>query len=271
MIGVERIAISGKGGIGKSVVATGLSAHHGMAGRRVLHVGCDPKRDSCLRLIGRTAARTAVDLVGMEPGAVAAASLLNEGRHGVLCIEAGGPDPGLGCGGRGVARAIELIEETELLESGELDVVVFDVLGDVVCGGFAAPLRKGFARKVVIVASEEPMALFAANNIAKAVVTYRSNGVVLAGLVANLRGGAVDLVERFAAAIGSSVLAVIERDPKVLEAERQRTTVLDHAPDSPAARAISALAEALGRVDPDEVPPPSPLAEDGFFDLMRGA
>jgi len=207
----------------------------------------------------------------MEPGAVAASQLLEEGRHGVMCLEAGGPEPGLGCGGRGVARAIELMEETELLESGGFDVAVFDVLGDVVCGGFAAPLRQGFARKVVIVASEEPMALFAANNIAKAVVTYESNGVVLAGLVANLRSGKDEagLVERFAEAIGTEVLVVLPRDPLVIEAERKCMTVLEHAPESDAARELSKLGETLAKVSADEVKTPTPLDETAFFELLK--
>ena len=267
----ERLAIYGKGGIGKSVVATGLSAYYALQGKKVLHVGCDPKRDSSLRLIGHMPRRTVVDFVGMEPGAVAASRLLEEGRHGVMCLEAGGPEPGLGCGGRGVARAIELMEETELLETGGFDVALFDVLGDVVCGGFAAPLRQGFARKVVIVASEEPMALFAANNIAKAIVTYQANGVVLAGLVANLRSGTDDagLVERFAAAIGTRVLVVLPRDPLVVEAERQCKTVLDHAPDSAAAREIAKLGETLSVIRAADVASPTPLGETEFFELMK--
>jgi nitrogenase iron protein NifH len=264
---VERIAVYGKGGIGKSVVATGLSAHFAIEGRRVLHVGCDPKRDSSLKLIGAMPARTAVDLVGLEPGSVSAHRLINPGRHGIHCIESGGPEPGLGCGGRGVARALEIMAEIELLETGGYDVVVFDVLGDVVCGGFAAPLRQGFARKVVIVASEEPMALFAANNIAKAVVTYQPNGVFLAGLVANLRDvDRPDLVERFAAAIGTTILATLPRDPRVIEAERACRTVVEHAPESPAARALRDLARAVTGVE--LAAPPRPLADAAFFELI---
>jgi nitrogenase iron protein NifH len=268
---VEKIAVYGKGGIGKSVVATGLSVHFGVTGRRVLHVGCDPKRDSSVRIIGAMPTKTVVDLLGLEPGAVSASRLVNLGRHGIHCIESGGPEPGLGCGGRGVARAVELLDEIELLESGGYDVVMFDVLGDVVCGGFAAPLRQGFAEKVVIVVNEEPMALFAANNIAKAIVTYRGNGVVLAGLVANLRAAAVrpPLVDQFAAAIGSRVLATIPRDPAVIESEKRRETVLDGAPASPAAEALRALAAAIEQVVCAAVPPPTPLSDEAFFELVR--
>ena len=268
---MERIAVYGKGGIGKSVVATGLSTSFGVGGRKVLHVGCDPKRDSSLRLIGEMPSKTVVDLVGMEPGAVAAQRLLNEGRHGIHCIESGGPEPGLGCGGRGVARAIELIEEIELIESGAYDVVVFDVLGDVVCGGFAAPLRQGFAEKVVIVVSEEPMALFAANNIAKAVLSYQDNGVVLAGLVANLRSpeGSLELIERFSADLSTKILAKLPRDNAIIEAERRCETVLDFAPDSPAAGALGELAQALEASRAEAIGPPTPLSDKAFFELVR--
>jgi nitrogenase iron protein NifH len=149
-------------------------------------------------------------------------------------------------------------------------VVVFDVLGDVVCGGFAAPLRQGFAEKVIIVASEEPMALFAANNIAKAVVTYAPNGVVLAGLVANLKSAeGPDVIERFAERINTRILATLPRDPQIIEAERQCKTVLDYAPESPGSLALCELAEAVVNVAPEHVRPPKPLSDEDFFELMR--
>lgn len=268
---MECIAVYGKGGIGKSVIATALSTHFGIAGQRVLHVGCDPKRDSSLRIIGKMPAKTVVDLVGMETGAVAASRLINEGRHGIHCIESGGPEPGLGCGGRGVARAVELMDEIELLETGGYDAAVFDVLGDVVCGGFAAPLRQGFANKVVIVASEEPMALFAANNIAKAVLTYQANGVALAGIVANLRGeeSSASLIERFAHEIGTTILAIIPRDQGIIDAERRCETILDASPESPAARALDALAVKLVELDTASIAPPRPLSDEAFFELVK--
>jgi len=268
---MERFAVYGKGGIGKSVIATGLSAYFAKRGQRVLHVGCDPKRDSSLRLLGRMPERTVIDFLGMDSGAVVANRLINEGRDGVHCIESGGPEPGLGCGGRGVARAIEILDEIELLETGGYDVVVFDVLGDVVCGGFAAPLRRGFAQKVLIVASNEPMALFAANNIARAVVTYGANGVVLAGIVANRMssGEGEGRVGTLAAKIGTTVLASIPRDEEVIEAERRCLTVFETAPEGPAARALGGLALSLERVVPSRLSPPTPLAEREFFELMQ--
>lgn len=269
----ERIAVYGKGGIGKSVVATTLSAIYAMAGRRVLHVGCDPKHDSAVRLLdGQKSVRTILDILGDDPMATTA-DVLTRGRHGIDCCEAGGPPAGLGCGGRGVARTIEHLDELGLLRSGDYDVAMFDVLGDVVCGGFAAPLRAGFAEKVVIVLSEEPMALYAANNIARAVETYHRNGAALAGVVVNQRTNDVDLslVERFCTEIGTRVLAVMERDPEIIAAERRGSTVFEHAPDSKSARALGALAERLLEVRASELPLPQPMADDAFFELIRTA
>jgi len=269
---MERIAIYGKGGIGKSVTATCLSAVFARDGLRVLHVGCDPKRDSAVRLMaGPGPVRTVLEVLGDDPTAVSATDLVNEGRMGIHCLEAGGPRPGLGCGGRGVARTIEFLDDMEVLQTGAYDAVVFDVLGDVVCGGFAAPLRQGFAEKVLIVLSEEPMALYAANNICRAVQVYGQNGVVLAGLVANLRSATAnrDKLRDFATALSTSILAFVPRDEIIQDAERRRMTVVEHAPESEAARRFAELAEAVRRVDPATVPAPTPLEDDAFYAFME--
>jgi nitrogenase iron protein NifH len=268
----ERIAIYGKGGIGKSVVATALSAAYAMAGRRVLHVGCDPKHDSAIRLLdGEPRLRTVLDVLGDNPEAAGTRDILNMGRHGIHCCESGGPPAGLGCGGRGVARTIEHLDEMGYLQGGEYDVAVFDVLGDVVCGGFAAPLRDGFARKVLIVLSEEPMALFAANNIARAVEVYRRNGVALAGLVVNRRSDDGDLaaVERFADRLGTSILALIDRDPRITEAEKRRLTIVEYAPDSDTAATLRRLADKLIELQVSELPLPKPMSDEEFFAFIR--
>jgi nitrogenase iron protein NifH len=269
---MEKIAVYGKGGIGKSVVATCLSAYYGMNGRKVLHVGCDPKHDSAVRLMdGNTDVRTVLDVLGSDPEATG--EILNAGRHGIQCCEAGGPTAGLGCGGRGVARTIEYLDEMRILETGGFDVAIFDVLGDVVCGGFAAPLRSGFAEKVLIVVSEEPMALFAANNISRAVDVYQGNGVVLAGLVVNLRRNDSDpgLMEQFAARLGTRILAVLPRDPVIIEGERQQRTVLEYAPGSAPAKVLADLALRLLEIRAADVPPPTPMTDGDFFEFMRTA
>ncbi len=267
---VDQIAIYGKGGIGKSAVATNLSAHYALRGERVLHIGCDPKVDSAVRLLDGNRLVTVMDFAGDMD--VPFASIVNRGRLGVDCVEAGGPEPGTGCAGRGVARTIEMIGESGVLERDTYDVAVFDVLGDVVCGGFASPLRLGFARKVVIVISEQPMSLFAANNITRAIHRYASNGVALAGLVANSVTDATDRDQllRFAQALGTRLLAFVPRDPAVPDAENRHHTVAEIAPDSPAARALAALAQELRTLDPAKQPLPTTLSETAFFDFVRG-
>ena len=269
---MQKIAIYGKGGIGKSVVATHLSAELARRGMKVLHVGCDPKADSSCRLTGRHVVRTVLAQMSNELDDIEAAQLITPGRNRIDCIEAGGPEPGAGCGGRGVARAIELIGELQLLETGRYNAAVFDVLGDVVCGGFAAPLRKGFARKVLIVVSEESMALFAANNIARAVVANSANGAVLAGLVANVRSGDPQRrarVDAFARALGTRVVMTLERSTLISDAELELSTAVETAPGSDVAQAFSALADAALELDPDTVGKPTPLEQEAFFEFMR--
>jgi len=269
---IETIAVYGKGGIGKSVVATSLSMHFAQAGRRVLHVGCDPKHDSALRLLETsTNIRTVLDILKEDPEAAGTDEILTIGRYGIACCEAGGPPPGVGCGGRGVARMIETLDDMQLLQSGRYNVAIFDVLGDVVCGGFAAPLRDGFAKKVIIVLSEEPMAVFAANNIARAIDIYRANGVCLAGLVINLRSkdAPVEPLYRFAERINTKVLTVIERDPRIMEGERQQRTILEWAPEAPAAKAFRELGDAIQAIDPAQMPLPTPMTDEEFFEFLR--
>lgn len=270
--GMERIAVYGKGGIGKSVIATALSSALAISGKRVLHVGCDPKHDSAIRLLdnGRSPP-TVLDVLARTKGSINAQEILCLGRHGITCCESGGPEPGVGCGGRGVAKTLEFLEEAEVVDPSRFDAVIFDVLGDVVCGGFAAPLRQGFAQKVLIVISEEPMALFAANNICRAVLNYAENDVCLAGFVANSRHpeGNCDIVQRFANRMGTRLLAIIPRDTAVTEAECVPTTIVDFAPQSRAACSIVDLAETLCSIDASQATLPQPLSESEFFDFMK--
>lgn len=265
---LERIAIYGKGGVGKSVVATNLSASWALAGRRVLHVGCDPKHDSSVRLLDSDQpVRTMLDMLGQQARGLTGRDVINVGRLGIDCCESGGPEPGVGCAGRGVARTLEFLEEIDLFETGGYDTVMYDVLGDVVCGGFAAPLRAGFAQKVFIVSSEEPMSLYAANNISKAVRIYEENGVVLGGLIANLRNSDAPRgpIEVFASLLNTRVLTYVPRDELIIEAERQLMTVVEHAPDSQTAAVFGALARDLIELDPASIALPNPLTDAEFF------
>jgi nitrogenase iron protein NifH len=269
---VDKVAIYGKGGIGKSLIAANISYYYASQGKKILHIGCDPKHDSTIVLLGDVKKmRTVLDVVGENTVTEGAERIINEGKLGIHCCEAGGPPPGQGCGGRGVAKTLELIEEMNLISAGKYSVVLFDVLGDVVCGGFAAPLRLGFAQKVVIVTSEEPMSLFAANNICKAVNTYWENGIFLAGMVVNLKSNDSPRkpVERFAKKVGAGVLGFLERSPLFQEAERRRMSIFEYAGRSKESRAVREIAKAVLLSKRKDSRRPSPMSDEEFFEFIQ--
>ena len=267
---MERLVFFGKGGIGKSTTAANISATLAATGKRVLHVGCDPKHDSTASLLDGRIIDPIVDRIerldGLRPEDVVTPS-----SYGVDCVEAGGPEAGVGCGGRGVSRMLEIFQAAGLVTPARYDVCLYDVLGDVVCGGFASPLRRGVGEKVVIVASEEVMALYAANNIARAVVHYADNGVALAGLVVNMRDNNEDRapIERFAKLINTRVLMYLPRDPLVREAEYRRMPVVAYAPAAPISRALRDLSEQLLGIDARSLRLPTPLGEAAFYAQVR--
>lgn len=274
---MEKIAIFGKGGIGKSTICVGLSVVYALQGRKVLHVGCDPKHDSTIGLLQGAEMPTFMEKMvkgsfgeqGRPPNADA---LYQRGRLGIDCVEAGGPDPGVGCAGRGISLMLETFDEARLLEKMKYDVCMFDVLGDVVCGGFAAPLRRGFAEKVLIVVSEELMSLYAANNIAKAVRNCSSNGVFLAGLVVNARsaGFSQARLARFAETLNTRILATIPRDPLVVEAEFSGgTSIVESHPDSGFSLGVRSLAQELLDASRLTSPVPTPLDDRSFYQQWR--
>lgn len=270
---MQRIAFYGKGGIGKSTISTGVSLYLAKKGKKVLHVGCDPKADSSMVLVRDDTYRTVIQKsFEIDPDDLEAEDVIMEGIEGIDCIESGGPEAGVGCGGRAVSKSFEIFDELEIIDEDIYDVATFDVLGDVVCGGFAAPMRKAHGSKVAIVLSEEMMANFAANNIAKACKRYADNGICLAGLVVNLRSNEADIapIQRFADAIGTKILQIVPRDPIVGEAELFRKSVIEYAPESPVAEAIRNLAETLWNLDPATCPTPTPLDGDKVRDVMRG-
>ncbi len=270
---MQKLVIFGKGGIGKSTVTSNLAVTYARSGRRVLVVGCDPKHDTTVSITGGRMIPTVVAASAFRDGRAGADEIVVRGRLGIDCVEAGGPEPGVGCAGRGISRMAEILEEKGILDPARYDVVLFDVLGDVVCGGFAAPLRQGFAEKVVIVTSEESMSLYAANNICRAVRTYLSNGVALLGLIANLRSAREQdarAVERFAELVATRVLARLPREGRLFrQAERQNATVCDVSPHSAAARRFAALAEALLELEASRAAAPRPLSDEEFFAASR--
>ena len=266
---MKKIAFYGKGGIGKSTTAANVSAAFAQMGRRVCQIGCDPKNDSTRLLLGRIAPSTILDLEREKKGAaLTLADLVHEGFSGIRCIEAGGPDPGVGCAGRGIIVALEKLKALHAFD--DLDVALYDVLGDVVCGGFAVPIREGYASEIYIVSSGELMSLYAANNIAKGVQRFAVRGAVkLGGIIGNGRDVAreKELLEAFAARLGTKLIAYIPRSAAVHEAEIHRQTLIAYAPDSAQAKVYEELAAAIeGNVD---LVIPKPMAFEELEDLVE--
>lgn len=243
-----KIAIYGKGGIGKSTVTSNLSAAFASLGKRVIQIGCDPKADSTINLLGGKPLKPVIEILkdGIDP--TSAGEISQEGFGGVLCIETGGPTPGLGCAGRGIIATFNLLDELGLFEEYKPDVVLYDVLGDVVCGGFAAPIREGYAEQVLIVTSGEKMALYAANNICQAVRNFEDRGYAsVRGLILNKRNvpGEDEKVGEFAKEHNVDIVAVIPRSDDITLCEDKGMTVVEGAPDSEAAGRFIELAKVL--------------------------
>ncbi len=240
-----KIAVYGKGGIGKSTTVSNLSAALAEKNLRVMQIGCDPKADSTLYLRGGKPLKTVLELIHDRGDDFSLSDMVIEGYGGVICVEAGGPTPGLGCAGRGIIAALEKLEQKGAYEVYKPDVVFYDVLGDVVCGGFSMPMRSGYADKVYIVTSGENMAIHAAANIAIAVENFRGRGYAsLGGLILNRRDvkNEREKVEELASDINSRIVGVLPRSETVADAEEKGATVMEAYPCSYMAHEYRALA-----------------------------
>jgi nitrogenase iron protein NifH len=245
---VLKIAIYGKGGIGKSTTASNVSAALSQMGHKVMQIGCDPKSDSTKNLLGGRLIPTVLDTLRERNDDLALTDIVFEGAGGVLCVEAGGPTPGIGCAGRGIITAFETLEMLDAYETYKPSVVLYDVLGDVVCGGFAMPIRGGYADKVFIVTSGEMMSMYAASRIVTAIQNFDARGYAgYGGLILNERkvDDELALVEKLAEETGGKVLAFIPRDPLVQQAEEKGCTVIDAFPNSTMATSYRQLAQTL--------------------------
>ena len=269
---MKKIAVYGKGGSGKSTISAALSITYARRGMKVLQVGCDPKADSTLVLTDGERIPTLLELLARGLAKPSPEQFIVEGRMGIDCIEAGGPPPGSGCGGRGIARMFELFDEIDLFTQRDYDIVIFDVLGDVVCGGFAAPLRYGFADRAFVVVSEEPLSLYAANNIIQAVRAYGNNGVRLGGLALNVSDDllAAKRVEKYASAIGADIAGIIPRDQKIQLAEFNHRSAVEVEDSPDTVRAFEKLADAVLASFGEEKEPPEFLELDALFTLLSG-
>ncbi len=273
---MRQIAIYGKGGIGKSTTTQNLTAGLGEMGKKIMIVGCDPKADSTRLILGGLAQKTVLDTLREEGEDIDLDYIMKNGYAGIRCVESGGPEPGVGCAGRGIITSINLLEQLGAY-TDDLDYVFYDVLGDVVCGGFAMPIREGKAQEIYIVASGEMMALYAANNISKGVQKYaNTGGVRLGGIICNSRkvDGESELVSAFAKELGSQMIHFVPRDNMVQRAEIHKKTVIDFDPTANQADEYRALANKIDGNDMFVIPKPMKqerleelLMEHGIMDI----
>ncbi|MGZ8460299.1 MAG: nitrogenase iron protein [Candidatus Deferrimicrobiaceae bacterium] len=267
---MRQLAIYGKGGIGKSTTTQNTVAGLAALGKKCMIVGCDPKADSTRLILHAKAQATVMDLV-RERGTVEdleVNDVLKIGYGGIRCVESGGPEPGVGCAGRGVITAINFLEENGAYVP-DLDFVFYDVLGDVVCGGFAMPIREGKAEEIYIVCSGEMMAMYAANNIAKGILKYANSGKVrLAGLICNARktDKEFELVDALSRKLGTQMIHFVPRDNQVQRAEMRRMTVIEYSPEHPQAQEYRELARKI--FENKMLVVPTPLQMEELEDLL---
>ena len=270
MAKLRQIAFYGKGGIGKSTTSQNTLAALAELGQKILIVGCDPKADST-RLILHAKAQNSILSLAAEKGSIEDIELEEVMKYGyqrIRCVESGGPEPGVGCAGRGVITAINFLEENGAYEN--LDYVSYDVLGDVVCGGFAMPIRENKAQEIYIVMSGEMMAMYAANNISKGILKYaNSGGVRLGALICNERqtDKELDLAEAMAKKLGTHLIYFVPRDNVVQHAELRRMTCIEYAPESKQAEHYRALARKI-HVNGGKGIIPTPITMDELEDML---
>lgn len=249
---MKKIAVYGKGGIGKSTTVSNISAALADKGMKVMQIGCDPKADSTFALHGNQSIPTVLELVRERKNDFSLEDMVTIGYGGVICVEAGGPTPGLGCAGRGIITALEKLAEKGAYEVYKPDIIIYDVLGDVVCGGFSMPMRGGYADEVYIITSGENMALHAAANIAMAVDNFKDRGYAkLGGLILNRRNVLNEQakVEELAGDINTGIVGTLNRSDSVQQAEELGKTVVEAFPESEMAQEYRVLAEEISRTN----------------------
>ncbi len=262
---MRKVAIYGKGGIGKSTTTQNTVAGLVEMGKNVMVVGCDPKADSTRLLLGGLAQKTVLDTLREEGEDVELDDVVKRGYGEVRCVESGGPEPGVGCAGRGIITSINLLEQLGAWdEKYETEYTFYDVLGDVVCGGFAMPIRDGKAEEIYIVVSGEMMAMYAANNICKGIKKYAQAGTVrLGGLICNSRkvDNEREMIEQLAKQLGTQMIHFVPRDNMVQQAEINRKTVIEFAPEHNQADEYRALAKAMDSNQMFVIPEPLEIEE----------
>ncbi|ALK09357.1 nitrogenase iron protein [Blastochloris viridis] len=255
---LKQIAIYGKGGIGKSTTTSNISAALAESGLKVMQFGCDPKADSTNTLRGGEYIPSVLELLA-ERRRVDAYEAIFQGFGGIYCVEAGGPQPGVGCAGRGIITAVELLKQQRVFEELDLDVVIYDVLGDVVCGGFAVPVREGIAEHVFTVSSSDFMAIYAANNLFRGIERFSSaGGALLGGIIANSINTDFqrEIIDDFAARTATPIVQYVPRSLTVTQAELSGRTTIEAAPNSAQAEVYRELARRIADHTESKVPTP---------------
>jgi len=268
---MRQIAVYGKGGIGKSTIASSLAAALSERGHKVMQIGCDPKRDSTRNLTGGRMMPSVLDSMreqlaaGRDADSVPLEEVVFEGYRGVRCVESGGPEPGVGCAGRGVLAAISYLRDKGAFARYQPHIVLYDVLGDVVCGGFAQPIREGYAREIYLVCAGEFMSLYAANNIARGITRLSEHSPSrLAGVICNHRGDEAfedRVVGAFAHRLGCGLIGSVPRSQEIQMCEVRGQTVIEGMPDSTAAAAFRELADRILANQTRVVPAPLEVPE----------
>ena len=263
---MRKVAIYGKGGIGKSTTTQNTVAGLVEMGKKVIVVGCDPKADSTRLRLGGLAQKTVLDTLREEGEDVELDDVVKLGFKGTRCVESGGPEPGVGCAGRGIITSVNLLEQLGAYDTNmfETDYVFYDVLGDVVCGGFAMPMREGKAQEIYIVVSGEMMAMYAANNICKGIVKFaEAGGVRLGGLICNSRkvDNEQNMIEEFAKMLGTQMIHFVPRENMVQRAEINRKTVIEFEPSHAQADEYRALAKKIDQNQLFVIPKPLEIEE----------
>jgi nitrogenase iron protein NifH len=260
---VKQIAIYGKGGIGKSTTTSNISAALAVQGLKVMQVGCDPKSDSTNTLRDGKYIPTVLDTM-REKTTVKADEIVHEGFGGVYCVEAGGPAPGVGCAGRGIISAVQQLKQLKVYDDLNLDVVIYDVLGDVVCGGFAVPIREGIAEHVFTVSSADFMSIYASNNLFKGIQKYsNSGGALLGGVIGNSVNApyAKHILDDFAERTSTQIMEYVPRSVTVTQSELQGKTTIEAFPESEQAEIYKRLAQRIYEHNESKVPTPLEITE----------
>lgn len=265
---MRQVAIYGKGGIGKSTTTQNLTAALAEMGKQIMIVGCDPKADSTRLVLNGLAQKTVLDTLREEGEDIELEEIMKVGYGNIRCVESGGPEPGVGCAGRGIITSINMLEQLGAYTE-DLDYVFYDVLGDVVCGGFAMPIREGKAEEIYIVASGEMMAMYAANNISKGIKKFaNTGGTRLGGIICNSRkvDNEYEMLKAFASELGTQLIHFVPRDNLVQRAEINKKTVIDYDPSEGQADEYRTLAQNIEGNDMFVIP--KPMTQDRLEEIL---